>query len=288
MSLRVNNNVAALNAYRNLSVTDGQMAKSLEKLSSGFRISRAGDDAAGLVISENLRSQIGGLNTAVRNAQDGVSVVQTAEGALTEVTSMLQRMRDLTVQAGNGSNSAESVAAAQAESTQLASSIDDIASRTSSNGIKLLDGTGGAAGVISFQVGANGGDTLSVTTQSVKAAVLGDGTLNIAAIDLAGATPTTTTAALGSIDGALKTVSSFRGTLGASQNRLERTINNLSVTAENLTASESRIRDTDMVQGDNPVHQDPDPGPGRYRHARPGQQRPPAGPAAAVRLTTAG
>src|SRR5688572_23974611 len=165
MGLRVNNNIAALNAYRNLSTTDGQMAKSLEKLSSGFRINRAGDDAAGLVISEKLRSQVSGLKTANRNAQDGISVVQTAEGALTEVHSMLQRMRDLAVQAGNGSNDAKSVAAAQAEVTELAAAINDIANRTQFNGTSLLNAD---ANTLNFQVGANGGETLGVSLQSVR------------------------------------------------------------------------------------------------------------------------
>ncbi len=287
MSLRVNNNVAAINAYRNLSVTDGQMAKSLEKLSSGFRINRAGDDAAGLVISENLRSQVGGLNTAVRNAQDGISVVQTAEGALTEVHSMLQRMRDLTVQAGNGSNSTESVAASQAEVDQLSKAINDISGRTSFNGKDLLkgDGTGtagtpavaavaavaasdgpdgingtaddvaavaavaaapavagtaGADSTLTFQVGANAGETLDVKLKDTSTAALG---LDGLVLGAAG-----TSASLTAIDAAIKTVSTFRGDLGATQNRLEHTINNLNVTSENLTASESRIRDTDMAK----------------------------------------
>lgn len=237
MSLRVNNNIAAVNAYRNLSVTDNQMAKSLEKLSSGFRINRAGDDAAGLVISENLRSQVGGLNQAVRNAQDGISVVQTAEGALTETHSMLQRMRDLTVQAGNGSNSTESIAAAQAEVDELAKSITDIADRTTFNGKNLLN----ADATLTFQVGANSGETLDVATQKVDASTLG-----VSALSIGGASGTS--ASLSAIDAAIKDVSTLRGALGASQNRLEHTINNLNVTAENLTASESRIRDTDMAK----------------------------------------
>src|ERR1700712_1186897 len=155
MSLRVNTNTMAFNAYRNLSATDSAMGKSLEKLSSGLRINRAGDDASGLVISENLRAQIGGLKQAVRNAQDGISVVQTAEGALTEVHAMLQRMRDLAVQAANtGANGTTAVAAAQAEVNQLVSAIDDIAGRTKFNGQQLLS----ASGSLSFQVGANSGE----------------------------------------------------------------------------------------------------------------------------------
>src|SRR5262245_52781820 len=166
MGLRINQNIAAQNAYRNLSVTDGQMAKSLEKLSSGFRINRAGDDAAGLSISEGLRAQIGGLKTAVRNAQDGISVVQTAEGAMTEVHSILQRVRDLSVQgASAGANSATSLTAINQEITQLASAIDDIAKRTSFNGTKLLDGSNAT---ISFQVGAEQGQTLSVSLANIS------------------------------------------------------------------------------------------------------------------------
>src|SRR5215203_2795522 len=159
MGLRVNNNIAALNAYRNLSVTDGQMNKSLEKLSSGFRINRAADDAAGLAISEGLRSQIGGLKVAVRNTQDGISVVQTAEGALTETHSILQRMRDLSVQAANdGGLNTEAKGNIQSELTQLKSELNRIASATTFNGKKLLDGSYQAV----FQVGANAGETIAV------------------------------------------------------------------------------------------------------------------------------
>jgi flagellin len=240
MSLRINQNIAAMNSYRNLSVTDGQMAKSLEKLSSGFRINRAADDAAGLSISEGLRAQVGGLKVAVRNAQDGVSVAQTAEGALTEVTSMLQRMRDLTVQAGNtGSNggaSGDAVSSIQDEITSLSTAINDIANRTQFNGTKLLDGS---SATLTFQVGANGGETQDVTLQDMTA-----GTLAVDTVDVTG---NTTTADLTTIDAALKSVTTFRGQLGAAQNTFEHTINNLNVTVENLSASESRIRDTDMA-----------------------------------------
>ena len=159
MGLRVNTNIAALNAYRNLSVTDGQMSKSLEKLSSGFRINRAADDAAGLAISEGLRSQIGGLKVAVRNTQDGISVVQTAEGALTETHSILQRMRDLSVQASNtGGLNDDAKGNIQSEIVQLKSELDRIASTTTFNGKKLLDGSFSA----NFQVGANAGETIGV------------------------------------------------------------------------------------------------------------------------------
>ncbi len=265
MALRVNNNVAALNAYRNLTVSEGQQGKSLEKLSSGFRINRAADDAAGLSISEGLRSQVGGLKVASRNAQDGVSVVQTAEGALTEVHSMLQRMRDLAVQANNsganGGSGSESVKAANAEVTQLKEAISQIATTTQFNGKQLLDG---ANSPLTFQVGANAGETLEVKLKDVQANALGttDATgavvtgqsisdINFTELDSTGAADVSGLNADESIkviDDAIKSVSSFRGDLGAAQNRLEHTISNLSVTAENLSASESRIRDADMAQ----------------------------------------
>src|SRR3954468_379812 len=157
MGLRVNNNIAALNAYRNLTQTDGQMAKSLEKLSSGFRINRAGDDAAGLVISEKLRSQVGGLKVATRNAQDGISVIQTAEGALTETHALLQRVRDLAVQSSNlGANDSTARQAASDEVKQALSEIDRIANATKFGGQTLLNGTGAAGSTknFTFQVGS--------------------------------------------------------------------------------------------------------------------------------------
>ena len=386
MSLRVNNNIAALNAYRNLSVTDGQMSKSLEKLSSGFRINRAADDAAGLAISEGLRSQIGGLKVAVRNTQDGISVVQTAEGALTETHSILQRMRDLSVQASNtGGINTDASNAIQSELGQLKSELNRINATTTFNGKKLLDGSFQAA----FQVGANAGETIQVnigsTGNGMDASGLGvsgvdvtgtgaftagaagagkvstanaaattavltfgelvvgddytdattavavasykklDGVINFggksfdlstvdystatdgtsarallntaakAALGLtvnpfqagtttavtfqigeavtgftgaagaaiggaaataqqvAAATPTFVaatgaTSAITAIDAAIKKVSTTRADLGAIQNRFDHTINNLNVAVENLTASESRIRDADMAQ----------------------------------------
>ncbi|QWZ08481.1 flagellin [Nocardioides panacis] len=358
MSLRINQNIAAMNAYRNLSVTDGQMAKSLEKLSSGFRINRAADDAAGLAISEGLRSQVGGLKVAVRNTQDGISVVQTAEGALTETHSILQRMRDLAVQGSNdGGLDANAKSNIQSEMGQLKDELDRIAKTTTFNGSKLLDGnyTG------TFQVGANAGETISVGIGSSNKGMDASG-LGIAGVDVtklasgagtvAAAThadPTSTTAgsvtttsgglnvagaklngsisvggktldlssiqldttvatnaaanvtkinaaldgafgagkvvaststndlkftgsvpasastsdianadvvftgqsgasaAITSIDKAIQTVSTTRANLGAVQNRFEHTVNNLNVAVENLSASESRIRDTDMA-----------------------------------------
>jgi flagellin len=240
MSLRINQNIAALNAHRNLSVTDSQMSKSLEKLSSGFRINRAADDAAGLSISEGLRSQIGGMKVAVRNTQDGVSVAQTAEGSLNEVTSILQRMRDLTVQAGNtGSNGGaggDAVASIQDEIDSLSQAIDNVAKRTQFNGTNLLDGS---VTSLTFQVGANGGETQDIALSDMTAGTLATDTVDV--------TTGTTTDNLKTIDDAIKTVSTFRGKLGAAQNTFEHTINNLNVAVENLSASESRIRDTDMA-----------------------------------------
>src|SRR5690606_34813086 len=245
MSLRINQNIDAFNAYRNLTATDGQMSKSLEKLSSGCRINRAADDAAGLSISEGLRSQVGGLKVAVRNAQDGISVVQTAEGALTEVHSMLQRMRDLAVQAsnsgGNGGHEGEAVAAAKAEFDKLADAIDSIATTTSFNGTQLLDGTSS----LSFQVGAKAGQTVSVGLKDMQTSALGSGT-TIDSIDFT-SSATAASEAITSIDNAINSVSSFRADLGAAQNQLEHTIANVNVAIENLSASESRIRDTDMA-----------------------------------------
>ena len=240
MGLRVNQNIAAFNSYRNLSITDGQMSKSLEKLSSGFRINRAADDAAGLAISEGLRSQVGGLKVAVRNAQDGVSVVQTAEGALTETHSILQRMRDLAVQAANdGSLDTNAKAAADSEYQELSKELDDISNKTSFNGVKLLDGSFTGK---SFQVGANANDTLTVNLATASDAA----TLLTTVGDLTTAANATT--AISAVDSAIATVSTTRAALGASQNRLEHKINNLNVAVENLSASESRIRDTDMAE----------------------------------------
>ena len=244
MGLRVNNNIAAFNAYRNLNVTDNAMGKSLEKLSSGLRINRAADDAAGLAISEGLRSQIGGLKVAVRNAQDGISVVQTAEGALTETHSILQRMRDLAVQASNdGALTNTDKAKADEEFQALAKELDDIASKTTFNGTKLLNGSYSS---MNFQVGSNAGETLTVSIGNMAAS---------GASSLFGATgagnissASSASAAISAVTSAIGTVSTERAKLGAVQNRLEHKINNLNATIENLTASESRIRDTDMAE----------------------------------------
>ncbi len=343
MGLSINQNIAAFNAYRNLSVTQGDLSKSLEKLSSGYRINRAADDAAGLAISEGLRSQVGGLKQASRNAQDGISVVQTAEGALTETTAILQRMRTLSVQASSsGSLNADARGNIQLEVSELKSELTRIADTTQYNGTKLLDGA--YAG--KFQVGANVGEAINVgVSTAMSAAGLGVGAVDVAAggpewtsvpgslnfasataltltvnpdasgartLDLTGWDTTATSAAaarnqalvqsaydraltgtgytvkvdsfggfkangpagsvatdlvfggagttsfngtagsgadaaISAIDAAIKTVSTVRADLGAKQNRLDHTIKNLNVAVENLSASESRIRDTDMA-----------------------------------------
>ena len=244
MGLRINQNIAAMNSYRNLSNTDNQMSKSLEKLSSGFRINRAADDAAGLAISEGLRSQVGGIKTAVRNAQDGVSVVQTAEGALAEVHSILQRVRDLTVQGSNtGSVNDEARAHIGAEVTELGKALTDIAKRTDFNGTKLLDGSNAT---LTFQTGANAGETVDVTLTDINAVAAAVTTVGTA-LGTAGYDPKAATS-LTDIDTQISDVSKSRAGLGASQNRFESTINSLNVSMENLSASESRIRDADMAQ----------------------------------------
>ncbi|GAA1137812.1 flagellin [Nocardioides aquiterrae] len=340
MSLRINQNIDALNSYRNLSVTQGQMSKSLEKLSSGYRINRAADDAAGLAISEGLRSQVGGIKVAVRNAQDGVSVVQTAEGALTETHSILQRMRDLSVQAANDSNDSSSRAAIQSENDALTKELDRIATSTTFNNVALLDGsyvgknfqvgygtqatdsiavditstgTGGAkstwtngaaeldgtaatfthngvvttTAVLAAETDANaiatalngdtnfkanytasvddngglvvsskdglpgaitvGGGLTAATTNAAPGANAGFSSTDLGVGSLVLNSATNAKAATNAIDNAIKGVSTARAKLGAMQNRFEHTINNLNVTQENLTASESRIRDTDMA-----------------------------------------
>src|SRR5690242_16213907 len=196
MSLRINQNTDAFNSYRNLSVTQGQLSKSLEKLSSGFRINRAADDAAGLAISEGLRSQVGGLKVAVRNAQDGISVAQTAEGALTEVHSMLQRMNDLAVQYNNGTQNADSQAALQSEFDALTAEIDRIQTSTQFNGVALF---GNAS--VDFQVGTTPTDVLSVDLS---------GDVDTSALDI---TDNTT------VTDAITATSTLRGELGAVQNR---------------------------------------------------------------------
>jgi len=236
MSLRIQNNVEALNAHRNLQAVSNQVSKSMERLSSGYRINRAADDAAGLAISEKMRAQIRGLAQNQRNIGDGVSLVQTAEGALSTVHNMLQRVRELAVQYKNGTLSSTNQTAIQSEVNQLASEIERIGTTTKFNGIALLTGSSS----ISFQVGANDNETLSVNAVGLY----GSGSsfkVDSAVFTFSG------TVNLSNIDTAIENVSSARGTFGSVQNRLEHTINNLATFEENLQSSESRIRDVDMA-----------------------------------------
>jgi flagellin len=247
MGLRIQNNIEAFNAHRNLTSTATAAAKSMERLSSGYRINRAADDAAGLAISEKMRGQIGGLDQAQRNAQDGVSLVQTGEGALNEVHSMLQRVRELKVQHDNQTLNDSDKAAIVGEVVALQSEIKDIQKNTSFNGIKLLDGTGGTSGTVKLQVGANSGETIDVTASDILS---GSGMAAIAGMTSASGTASGTFGGMSidDIDKAIGEVSDRRAAFGAVQNRLEHRLNNLATYQENLTASESRIRDVDMAK----------------------------------------
>ncbi|MZP29472.1 flagellin [Heliobacterium undosum] len=235
----INHNISALNAQRQLGVTDFSMNKSLERLSSGLRINRAGDDAAGLAISEKMRGQINGLNQAVRNAQDAISLIQTAEGALNETHSILQRMRELAVQASNDTNVTADRNAIKTEITELQSELNRIAKTTEFNTQKLLSGNFSSK---TFLIGANSGQTIQITITNVTANALGvSGTLSVS-------DTTKAQSAISSINTAIATVSTMRSKLGAWQNRLEHTIANLNVAGENLQAAESRVRDVDMAK----------------------------------------
>jgi flagellin len=238
--MRINHNLNALNAWRNLGSANNSMGKSLEKLSSGLRINRAGDDAAGLAISEKMRGQIRGLDMATKNAQDGISLIQTAEGALTETHSMLQRMRELAVQSANDTNVDADRTALQDEISQLSSEIDRIANNTEFNTQKLLNGSFSAK---TFHIGANKDQaiTLSIGNMQTASLATGMGTVTVS-------TQADANTAISTIDAAINSVSTERAKLGAVQNRLEHTVNNLSVSSENLTAAESRIRDVDMAR----------------------------------------
>ncbi|MEN2775420.1 flagellin [Acetivibrio clariflavus] len=238
--MRINNNLMAMNAHRQLKINSANQEKSLEKLSSGYRINRAGDDAAGLSISEKMRAQIRGLQKASSNAQDGISLIQTAEGALTETHEILQRMRELAVQAANDTNVEKDRSAIKLELNELSAEITRIAEKTQFNTQTLL--AGGFNGKV-IQIGANKGETLTVSIGKMDATTLGVGT---AAMKVSSSSEAQDT--IEAIDNAINTVSSERAKLGAKQNRLEHTIRNLDTSAENLQASESRIRDVDMAK----------------------------------------
>jgi flagellin len=234
MALFVNTNVSSLNAQRQLVNSGGALDTAFKRLSSGFRINSAADDAAGLQISNRLTSQVKGLDQAARNANDGISLAQTAEGALDETTNALQRMRVLAVQAQNGINSTEDIAALQAEFDELVSEIDRIASDTQFGGKQLLDGSLDTT----FLVGANAGQTIDIElTQN----------FNSTGLSVSGLT-VNTDAALNAIDGAIETVGTERASLGAIQNRLQSTIRNLSNISENVSTARSRIMDTDFAK----------------------------------------
>ncbi|WP_415536565.1 flagellin [Dehalobacter sp. 4CP] len=235
----VNTNLSSLSAQRSLNTTNKAMQSSLEKLSSGYRINKAADDAAGLAISEKMTSQINGLNQASDNAESAITLIQTAEGALTETHSILQRMRTLAVQAATDTNTTADRNEIALEITQLQTEITDISGRTQFNGQTLLNGTNAT---YTFQIGANNGQTLTVTLGTMTAAAL---TVNSGAITLT--TQAGAAAAITTIDDAIKAVSDERAKLGANQNRLEHTIANLNVASENLTSARSTIKDVDMA-----------------------------------------
>lgn len=233
----VQHNLTAMNANRQLGITTGAQAKSSEKLSSGYKVNRAADDAAGLTISEKMRSQVRGLNKASDNAQDGISLIQTAEGALNEVHSILQRMNELATQAANDTNTTADRGAIQSEVDQLTSEIDRIQSTTQFNTMNLLDGNYKTK---NLQVGSLCGQKITISIDDMSSSALSIKSLNVGTFTKAGS-------AMSAIQGALSKVSEQRSTLGALQNRLEHTISNLDTAAENTQSAESRIRDTDMA-----------------------------------------
>ncbi len=240
----IQHNIAAINSYRNLGINQSGLNKNLEKLSSGYRINRAGDDAAGLAISESMRSQINGLNQATKNAQDAVGLIQTVEGALTETHSMLQRLTTLATQSANGTYNSTARDNLQSEVKDLIQEIDRIANNTDFNGIKPIAATGNT-GAMTFQIGPSFRETLNLDETNMTASSLGIGGISLN--DNGGTNTSAGNKAITTIKTAIDKVSSYRATLGAAQNRLEHTINNLKVSSENITAAESRIRDTDMA-----------------------------------------
>ena len=233
----VQHNLSAMNTNRQMGVVTSALQKSTEKLSSGYKINRAGDDAAGLSISEKMRSQIRGLNKASDNAQDGISLIQVAEGALNETHSILQRMNELATQAANDTNTSTDRTAIKAEIDQLTSEINRIQSTTQFNTQNLLDGKFTSK---NLQIGSLNGQTIKISISNMNAAILGVSGLTVDKNSTAGVS-------MSKIQAAIDKVSTQRSNLGALQNRLEHTINNLDTTSENTSAAESRIRDTDMA-----------------------------------------
>lgn len=240
--MRINHNIAALNTYRQLSNNGVATSKSLEKLSSGLRINRAGDDAAGLAISEKMRGQIRGLDQAARNAQDGISLIQTAEGALNETHSILQRMRELAVQSSNDTNTDADRAELQREVTQLIAEIDRIGNNTQFNTKDILK----TDQSLDINIGSNAGQALTIEWKAQIRTALGEDAVDISGVDIA--TKAGAQTAITTLDNAIASVSKSRSQMGAYQNRLEHSINNLGTSSENLTAAESRIRDVDYAK----------------------------------------
>ncbi|CAI8998824.1 Flagellin [Brevibacillus sp. IT-7CA2] len=238
----INHNISAMNTHRQLGANTGNLSKNVEKLSSGYRINRAADDAAGLSISERMRAQIRGMEQASRNSQDGISLVQTAEGALQTVNNILVRVKELATQSANGTyDSAADRNRLQEELTELSNEVTNIKTNTKFNGISLLDGNSNKD--IDLQIGQDAAQVLTLDTSkfnlSSVATQVGNWKIN---------TQSAAKSLLKSIDAVINKVSAARSYLGANQNRLENTINNLNITAENLTAAESRIRDVDMAK----------------------------------------
>jgi len=236
MGLRINTNVPAINASRTLARSTNALNRSLERLSSGLRINRAADDAAGLAIAEGFNSVVRGTQVAQRNVQDGISLVQTAEGALSETTNILQRIRELAVQAANGTQSTSNRQALDAEVRQLLAQIDDIAQDTEFNGITVLS----SAQTVTLQSGSDVGQTLTINVTGAQTRDIGVSAVSVSTAVLA-------TSAINTIDIAIRSVSSLRSTFGAFQNRLEFTVSTLAIQEENAAASESAIRDADIA-----------------------------------------
>lgn len=247
----INHNISSINAFKNISATDNKLSKSIEKLSSGLRINKAGDDAAGLAISEKMRSQIKGMDMAKRNCLDVVSLLQTAEGALESISDMLTRLKELAVQAGNGVYNDEDLNNIQLEVTELISQIDIVATTTAFNGLTVLDGTYAAAG-LNFQIGITPSEAIEVKVpnmQSTSIGATGTGNATVTSVSLVDITDQSLIEEnIKAIDAAIQDITSTRAIFGAVQNRAEYTMSNLATGSENMQAAESRIRDVDMAK----------------------------------------
>lgn len=240
MASIINTNVPSLNAQRNLSTSQGALNTALQRLSSGLRVNSAKDDAAGLAIATRMTAQSRGMTVAIRNANDGISLAQTAEGALGQIKDHLLRMRDLAVQSANATNTSSDRGALEAEFDQLQAEIDRIGQQTAFNGLKILDSN---AGLQTFQIGANGGETIDVTTTAISGSVVSAATASAATVSTASGA----SAAIGTIDSALDKVNSDRATYGAAQVRFEGVVSILQISRENQTAATSRIMDADFA-----------------------------------------